>query len=166
MARKVYFALDYEDLTDLRARAVRNSWVIQKGEAAGFWDTAEWEMARNQDDEAIKRWIDNQLDGTSVTAVLIGTATSERKWVTYEIKKSHEERKGLLGVYLHNIKDGDGNIVSKGKNPFDNLHFLGQSGNKVQLSTIYPSYDWVSAQGSNNLWSWVEQAARKAGRYE
>jgi hypothetical protein len=165
MARKVYFAFDYEDLKDFRANAVRNSWVIQKGEAAGFWEAADWEAVKKQDDEAIKRWIDEQLDGTSVTAVLIGTATSERRWVTYEIKKSHEDRKGLLGVYIHNIKDRDGQTDSKGRNPFDNLHFLGQSGGKVPLSTIYPSYDWVSANGISNLWSWIEQAARKAGRY-
>jgi hypothetical protein len=164
MMRKVYFALDYEDVKDFRANAVRNSWVIQKGEAAGFWDAADWDMVKKQDDESIKRWIDSQLDGASVTAVLIGTGTFERKWVTYEIKKSHEERKGLFGIYLHNIKDGDGKTISKGKNPFDNLHFFDLSGRKVQLSTIYPSYDWVSANGSNNLWSWVEQAARKAGR--
>ena len=51
---------------------VRNSWVVQGKEAAGFVDAANFEKLKKQGDPAIKRWIDDQLTGTSVTVVLVG----------------------------------------------------------------------------------------------
>ena len=69
------------------------SWVTQPNrEAAGFWDAADWEKVKRQGDDVIKRWINKQLEGTSVTAVLIGAETSDRKWVRYEVKESHQRR--------------------------------------------------------------------------
>jgi len=118
MARRVFFAFHYE--RDIwRAGQVRNSWLTKPDrEEAGFWDAAGWEKVKKEGDEAIKRWIDNQMKGTSVTAVLIGAETSKRRWVGYEVKKSHEEGKGLLGVYIHNIKDDNGKKDTKGDNTF------------------------------------------------
>ena len=90
MARRVYFAFHYRDVASFRANVVRNSWVTKPDkEGAGFWDAADWEKLKRQRDEATQRWIDNkQLEGTSVTAVLIGAETSDRDWIKYEIKKS------------------------------------------------------------------------------
>lgn len=34
--------------------------------------------------------IDNRLEGTSVTVVLVEAETSDRDWVKYDIKRSHE----------------------------------------------------------------------------
>lgn len=53
-------------------------------------------------DENIKRWINEQLKGASVTVVLIGYKTSESKWVQYEIMESISDRKGLL-VFKYTI---------------------------------------------------------------
>ncbi len=164
MVRRVYFAFDYEDVKDFRANVVRMSWVTKPDrEAAGFWDAVDWEKIKKQSDEVIKRWIDKKMEGTSVTAVLIGSETANRKWVKYEVRKSHEEGKGLLGVYIHNIKDKYGYIADKGDNPFDNF-YIEQDGKKVYLSEIYPTYDWLNDDGYNNFGDWVEKAARKAGR--
>ena len=52
---------------------VRNSWVTQGKEAAGFIDAANFEEIKRRGDVAIQRWIDNQLKGTSVTVVLVET---------------------------------------------------------------------------------------------
>lgn len=105
MARRVFFSFHYEK--DIwRASQVRNSWVTKPDrEAAGFWDAASWEEIKKKGDEAVKRWIRDQLNGTSVTVVLIGTETSERRYVQYEIEQSWERNNGLIGVYIHNIKD-------------------------------------------------------------
>jgi hypothetical protein len=67
---------------------VRNSWVAQGKEAAGFIDAADFEEVEGQGENAIKNWIDKQLNGTSVTVVLVGNKTCNSKWVKYEIKKS------------------------------------------------------------------------------
>ena len=45
---------------------------------------------KKQGDRAVKDWIDRQLKNTSVTVVLIGSETSNRPYVQYEIKKSYE----------------------------------------------------------------------------
>jgi len=157
MARRVFFSFHYE--RDIwRANVVRNSWVTQDREAAGFWDASLWEEAKKKGDEAIKRMINKGLEGTSVTVVLIGAKTSRRKWVGYEIKKSHERGNGLLGVYIHNIEDQHGHTDTKGNNPFD-YFYIEQDGKK-----IYPTYDWINDDGYRNFGNWVEKAAKKARR--
>lgn len=163
MARKVFFSFYYE--RDIwRAGVVRNSWVTKPDrEAAGFWDKASWEEVKKKGEEAIRRWIDKQLEGTSVTAVLIGAETSGRKYVTYEIIKSHEKGNGLLGVYIHNIKDQDGDVDSRGKNPFDDI-YIEEDGRRVYFPEMYPTYDWVYSKGYDSFGNWVEEAAQKAGR--
>lgn len=163
MARRVFFSFHYE--RDIwRANVVRNSWVTQDDrEAAGFWDASLWEEAKKRGDDAIKRMIDKALEGTSVTAVLIGAETAGREWVKYEIKKSHENGNGLLGVYIHNIKDQDENTDTKGSNPFDNF-YIEENGKRTYLSAIYPTYDWVNDDGYENFGDWVEEAAKKANR--
>lgn len=162
MARKVFFSFHYE--RDIwRANVVRNSWVTQDREAAGFWDASLWEEAKKKGDEAIKRMINKGLEGTSVTVVLIGAETSGRKWVKYEIRKSHEEGNGLLGVYIHNIKDKDGYTDKKGSNQFGEID-KDENGNSVYFWQLYPTYDWVNDNGYTNFSNWVEKAAKKAGR--
>jgi hypothetical protein len=78
MARRVFFSFKYEDVS--RAMTVRNSWVLQGREAAGFIDAADFEELKKQGDPAIKRWIDNQLRGTSITVVLVGSLTCSSRW--------------------------------------------------------------------------------------
>ena len=162
MARRVFFSFHYE--RDIwRANQVRNSWVTKDREEAGFVDAASWEAIQRQGDEAIKRWIKNQLEGTSVTVVLIGKETAQREWVKHEIIESYNKGNGLLGVYIHNIKDQNGYTDTKGTNPFDLLH-IEREGRKVLLSEMYSIYDWVLNDGYHNFADWVEEAARKAGK--
>lgn len=163
MARRVFFSFHYE--RDIwRASVVRNSWVTKPDrEAAGFWDAAEWEEVKREGEEAVKRWINKNLEGTSVTVVLIGAETATRKWVNYEIRKSYERGNGMLGIYIHNIKDKDGKTNSKGENPFDNF-YIEQNGKRIHLSQIYKTYNWVYDDGYNNIGKWIEEAAKQAGR--
>lgn len=85
MARRAFFSFHFE--RDVwRAGQVRNSWVTQDREDAGFWDAAAWESVKRKGDAAVHAWIDGQLKGTSVTVVLIGTETAQRKYVSYEIE--------------------------------------------------------------------------------
>lgn len=119
MVRRVFFSFDY-DRDVWRAEKVRNSWLLQDREAAGFWDAAEREKVKGGGDEAIKRFIDRNLQYTSVTAVLIGAETSTSRWVKYEIEQSilKDNSNGLLGVRIHNLRDNRGLTDAPGRNPW------------------------------------------------
>lgn len=163
MARRAFFSFHYE--RDIwRACVVRNSWVTKPDrEDTGFWDESLWEAAKKKGDDAIRRMIDEGLKGTSVTVVLIGTETWDREWVRYEIVESHNRGNGLLGVYIHNIKNQNESTDTQGNNPFDYL-YIDQNGRRVYLSQLYPTYDYVRGNGYNNLGAWIEAAAKAAGK--
>ena len=162
MARHSFFSFHHQR-DSWRAGQVRNSWVTQDRIDAGFWDSAEWEEVKKKDKASIQKWIDGQMTGTSVTVVLIGAQTSQREHVGYEISQSYKLGKGMLGIYIHNVKNKEGLTDTKGANPFDNWS-VQQSGQKVLLSSLYPTYDWVSNDGRSNIGNWIEAAAKKAGR--
>lgn len=145
MARRVFFSFHYE--RDIwRANQVRNSWATKPDrEAAGFWDAAAWEEVKKKGEEAIKRWIDKQLEGTSVTVVLIGTETSDRKYVQCEINQSWNKGNGLIGIYFQKLKDKDGKTDLKGADPFVKLGYKG-----------IRNYDWIDDNGYDYLGDWVE----------
>ncbi|MBX9896057.1 MAG: TIR domain-containing protein [Nitrosomonas sp.] len=146
MARKVFFSFKYKDVT--RSMVVRNSWVTQGKEAAGFIDKADFEKIKKEGDDAIKKWIDKQLEGTTVTVVLVGEKTCSSRWVKYEIKQSIARGNGLLGIDISKIKDFDGNTTERcGK-----------------LPDGYKFYLWNNDDGSKNLGSWIEEAAKAAGK--
>lgn len=163
MTRKAFFSFHYE--RDIwRACQVRNCWVTKPDrETAGFWDKASWEEIKRKGDESVKAWIRKQLDGTSVTVVLIGNETSNRKYVIYEIQQSHVRGNGIFGIYIHNQKDCNGNSDTKGNNPFDQL-YIERDGRRVYLAEIYPTYDWKWDEGYDNIAIWIEKAAKAAGR--
>jgi hypothetical protein len=148
MARRVFFSFHYErDVS--RANVVRNSWVTQEREAAGFFDAGLWEEAKRKGDAAIKKMIDDALVNTSVTAVLIGQETATRPYVQYEIDQSIARGNGLLGVWIYRIRNLQGQEDQQGRNP---------------LPSRYKVYAWNKDVGYRNFGTWVEEAARAAGK--
>jgi len=146
MARKVFFSFKYEDIS--RAMIVRNSWVAQGKEAAGFIDAADFEEVEGQGENAIKNWIDKQLNGTSATVVLVGNKTCNSKWVKYEIKKSIEIGNGLLGIDISKIKNLQGDTSER----------------CGRIPEGYNFYLWNNDDGYHKMGEWIEKAAKDAGR--
>ena len=142
MVRRVFFSFHYE--RDVwRANVVRKSWVTKPNrEAAGFIDSAEFEALKRQGEEAIKRWINHQLEGTSVTVVLIGAETYKRDWVRYEIAKSFDKNNGQLGVYINKIQDRNRYTDYKGANPFEYLMLSIDSSGKAKYYE-WNGYQWI-----------------------
>lgn len=141
MARRVFFSFEYGDVS--RANVVRNSWVAQGREAAGFIDAADFEEVEAAGDAAIKKWIDEQLEGTSVTVVLVGSKTCNSKWVKYEIEASETKGNGLLGIDISRIKDLSGNTSTR----------------CGQIPTGHPFYLWNNDNGYTNMGDWIEEVA-------
>jgi len=163
MARKAFFSFHYKN--DVwRANQVRNSWVTKDSkEAAGFIDAVDFEKVEKEGEEAVKKWINKQLEGTSVTVVLIGSDTSNRSYVKYELQRSYDKGNGMLGIYIHKLKDKDGNTSTKGSNQFGEIG-KDSTGNAVYFSIAYSCYDWVDDDGYNNMGKWIEAAAKKVGK--
>jgi hypothetical protein len=146
MARRTFFSFKYKDVS--RAMVVRNSWITQGKEAAGFIDAADFEEIKRKGDPAIKAWIDSQLKGTSVTVVLVGEKTCDSRWVKYEIEKSIEIGNGLLGIDVSKIKDLQGNTSDR----------------CGRIPKGYDFYLWNNDEGYKNMGDWIEKAAKDAGR--
>lgn len=141
MARRVYFAFHYQN--DIwRVNQVRNSWVMQDREAAGFYDASLWEEAKKQSDLAIKRMINGGIQNTTVTCVLIGSETYKRRWVQYEVVKSYDKGNKLLGIYINNLKDENKVTCTKGADPFDDLGFTISSDCKSADVKIWKDGTW------------------------
>jgi len=164
MARQTFFSFRYKK-DNWRAGIVRNSWVTKNkvGVPSGFFDSADWEAVKKKTDSVIETWIDGQLKGTSVTVVLIGTDTAGKKWINYEIKSSHNKGNGMIGIFIHKLKDKDGNTSTKGQNPFDYLSIT-KDGKKIYFSSIYKTYDWIDDDGYSNIGDWIEKAAKDVGK--
>ena len=130
MARRVFFSFHYDN--DVwRANQVRNCNVVAGVDTAGFFDHSEYEDAKKKGDAGIRRMILDNLDGTSVTVVLIGELTASRPWVKYEIEQSIARKNGLLGIYIHHLKNQD-RVASlwRGAKP------------QVPWGVEFPDYDW------------------------
>jgi antiphage defense system Thoeris ThsB-like protein len=98
VARRVYFAFDYQDIWEVNQ--IRKSGEFVDVAVAGFHDASQWEELREKDDATIKKAIDDALVGTSVTVVCVGERTANRKYVKYELTQSKARGNGLLGVFL------------------------------------------------------------------
>jgi len=163
MARRAFFSFHYQ--RDIwRVNQVRNSWVVQPGKQQAVWyDASLWEEAKTKGETALKNLINDGLTNTSVTVVLIGAETSKRRWVNYEIEQSFVCQKGLLGIYIHGLKNMLGQTDIKGENPFNTI-YVETNNQKTYFSELYPTYDWVLNEGYKNIGLWIEEAAKKAGR--
>ena len=160
MVRRVFFSFHYER-DKWRVNQVRNAWVTQGREAAGFEDAADWEEVKRHSEEEIKKWIDGQLHGTSVTAVLIGNETAGRKYVNYEIKESIRQGNGIIGIKIHRLKDKDDGRDFKGSDPLKDFVIETNDGVK-KLSEVFETYEWKRDDGRKNIGDWVEDAKQRA----
>jgi len=161
MARRVFFSFHYDNDIN-RSMTVRNSWVTQGKEAAGFIDKAEFEQMKRQGDATVHRWIDNQLKGTSVTVVLIGSETLNRPFVKYEICESLKRGNAVIGVHINGIRDMQTLKPStKGKTHTMIGVYYNNYNTPMYFDDICDGvYDYVTQNGYANMGNWIESAAK------
>ena len=131
--RQVFFSFEYNK-DAWRASQIRNMNVVS--ESSTFSDN-DWETVKYKSDSSIKRWIDEQMAMRSCIVVLIGKTTSTRRWVKYEIEKAYELGKGIVGIYIHGLKNECEEQTEKGCNPFYNIY----TKNGERLSKYVTCYD-------------------------
>ena len=156
MARRAFYSFHYKP-DNWRASQIRNMGVVEGNRPASDND---WQTVTNGGDSAIKKWIADQMSGRSVVIVLIGAGTARRKWIKHEIREGWEDERGLLGVYIHNLKNRGGDQSLKGRNPFEEFTLDGK-----KLSSVVKAYDppyttstRVYEHIKKNLPDWIETA--------
>lgn len=152
--RQIFYSFHYANDV-MRVQQIRNIGALEENKPVS---PNEWEEVRRKGEAGIRRWIDENMSYRSCVVVLVGEETANRPWVKYEIEKAWNDRKGLLGIHVHNLKCPRNGTSRKGPNPFD--QFTLQNGRR--LSSVVECYDpfFMNAYAdiANNLESWIEKA--------
>lgn len=151
--RQVFYSFHYNP-DSWRASQVRNIGAIEGNKPAPDND---WETVTRGGDKAIEKWIKEQMKYRSCTVVLVGNQTAGRKWINYEIIESWNAGMGVVGIYIHGLKNHEGAITEKGGNPFDSITFNDTGKKLSEIAKCYnpagkdskERYDWVSQHISN-----------------
>jgi hypothetical protein len=154
MARKCFYSFHYQP-DNARASQVRNIGTIEGNRPAPDND---WEKVTKGGDDAIKKWIADQMNGRTCCIVLVGSATANRKWINHEIVKAWDKGMGVVGIYIHGLKNLAGETSAQGYNPFDYITH-GSSGKK--LSSIVKCYNPTGAT-SKDKYDWISKYLENA----
>lgn len=154
MRHRAFYSFHYAP-DNWRAATVRSIGAIEGNKPAPDND---WETVEKSGDTAIKNWITDQMKGRSCTVVLVGTNTANRKWINHEISKSWNDGMGVVGIHIHGLKNSDGKVSAKGKNPFTSIDHP-STGKK--LSTIVRCYD-PTGSNSHERYDWIKEHLENA----
>lgn len=145
--RRVFYSFDYSNDV-FRMMQIRNMGVL---EGSRDITPSKFEEVKRKGDKAIREWIDHNLKYCSCLVVLIGSRTSQSKWVRYEIQQAYSLGKGIAGVYIHNLKCPNcQRIGRKGDNPLDNV--LNRNG--ISLSQYIKCFN----PNSFNTYMYIKEA--------
>lgn len=148
-----------------RAQTVRNIGAV---EGNSIMNPSDWEEVKKKGDDAVRRWIDREMNGKSCNVVLIGPHSTNRKWIKHEMRKAWDDGKGVVGIHIHKLKDKDATQASKGGNPLDEISVDGK-----KLSSIAKTYNppQTSSKGvydhiRENIENWIEEAIDIRNNYK
>ena len=149
-----HFEADYWRVAQIRNRLL----VDEDMRVQAVLESATWDELKKDGHSAVETFIENQLRAASVALILFGTETATREWVRYEVMRSHQLGLGVIAIDIHRIRDRNGQIAKPGPNPLS-LWQVEIDGEQRAFSEIYPTYDWVEDDGSNNIARWIAEAA-------
>ncbi len=152
MTRKIFYSFRFDDDV-MRVQQIRNIGVIEDNKPV---TPNKWEEIKSGGDPAIQRWIDASIARSECVVVLIGENTSQSRWVDYEIRKAWNDGKGLVGIYIHNLKDPRYGTSNKGTNPFEQIGLK----NGKKLSEYVSVYN-PDADAYNYIAKYIDQIVEK-----
>lgn len=163
MARRTFFSFHYKPDVQ-RAWVVRNSQFFKEQGDSGFFDSSAFERMKNTDPNFLKRFLRQEIEGSSVVCALIGKETAERRWVRFELLQALFDGRGLLGVRVHGIGDWDGKPSAAGPNPFDLLGVYSVRGELRVIERAGVDQPWTYTHdfGQQLLGSWPYSAVPPA----
>lgn len=158
--RQIFYSFHF-DKDVMRVQQIRNMGVIEGNEPVA---PNNWEEVKRLGNTSIKNWINENMKYKNCIIVLIGEDTANREWVQYEIEKAWNDGKGLLGIYIHNLKCPNNGTCRQGQNPFAQFTLNGKPLSSVVNCYNPSSYDAYN-DIKNNLATWVEDAIKLRQNY-
>jgi hypothetical protein len=160
MARRVFFSFHFA--SDFwRTQQVRNMNIL---EGQALCSANDWEEVKRKGDASIKKWIDDQLLGTTCVVVLVGAETASRPWVIHEISKGWNDQRGVLGIRIDKLLDASGRPSAQGVSPFSQVTFSGTTRTLAEVAPLKvptgPDSKTAYASIANNIEAWIEEAIR------
>ena len=177
--RQVFFSFRYA-YDAWRASQVRNMGKVSNDST--FSDN-DWEEVKEKSAEKIEKWINDEMAKRSCVVLLIGEHTKGRKWINYEIEKAWKSGKGLVGIYIHGLKNANGDQAHKGTNPLKDFcidktfnyiakHSDPADKNEINLSEVCKAYDtpyktssYVYDYIKEHIEDWIEEAIEIRNSY-
>ena len=162
MKRQVFYSFHYKN--DVRrVSQVRNIGALEDNKPVS---DNEWEEVKRKGDDNIKKWINDNMNYRSCVIVMVGEETANRKWVKYEIEKAWNDGKGVLEIYIHNLKDPVTGKCSQGKNPFSSFTIKKDNKSLADIVKCYnPNPNDAYNDIKDNLEKWVEEAIKIRNNY-
>jgi len=151
--RRVFYSFHFDNDV-MRVQQIRNMGVIEGNEPIS---PNRWEEVQRAGEAAVKRWIDDNMYNRSCVVVLVGSQTAQRRWVKYEIEKGWTDGKGLLGIYVHNVKCPRNDVCVQGTNPFEQFNIAGKPFSNIAKCCNPQSWDAYNGI-ANNIDTWIEEA--------
>jgi hypothetical protein len=142
--RRVFFSFHHQQ--DIwRVNQVRNSWRYRherEREAEGFYDGSIWDRSKAAGDDSLKALMREGVKNTSVTCVLAGVYTYQRRWVRYEVAQSIVKGTGLFTAKIHGMRTSSGHTSSEGANPLDYMGVYRVSDGRILLADRDSRGEW------------------------
>jgi len=164
--REVFFSFEY-DKDFCRAAKIRNAFEVTAND--DIYDS-EWKTIRTKDPEEAKAWLREQIELRDCLVVLIGETTANNPWINFEIETARDFGKGIVGIYINELEDQDGNVTARGHNPFrfvNSTHFEGKTlSDKInRFESSYVVSKAVYNDIKDHLEEIVEEAVIQAPNY-
>ncbi|MBK7129071.1 MAG: TIR domain-containing protein [Crocinitomicaceae bacterium] len=167
--RKIFYSFHYQNDV-FRVQQIRNIGALEENEPVS---ANNWEEVKKGGDKAIEKWINDNMQNRTCVVVLVGEETAARPWVRYEIKKAWNEGKGVLGIYIHNLKCAkkikenpfSSGKCNKGTNPFDSFTVDGKNMSDY-VSCHNPNSSDPYNDIKSNLEKWIENAIEIRNNYK
>lgn len=162
MARSIFTSFHYD------SDAARVQQVLKIGAITddSLVTAQEWESVKRQTDAAIRKWIHEQMLRKSAVVVLVGPETASSRWVDYEIRKAWDDRRPLVGIRIHGLKNLEGKTAVRGSNPFANVKLANGGGTLDRHVTLHDPYGpdskAVYSTIADNIDTWVASAKKRS----
>ena len=161
MAVPTFVSFHYER-DHSRVQQVLNMGAIEGQQIVSAQD---WEAVKRRGRGAIEEWIDSQMKYKRAVVVLVGRETASRAWVNYEIRKAWNERRPIVGIRIHGLKDFAGRTDVPGTNPFASVSLKNGLTLDSYVSLHDPNgYDSRQVYESirSNVQTWIAGARKRS----